>query len=102
MSNNQSGFWAFLTGLLIGSFAGVLYAPDKGKNTRDKLNYQLDKYKELLQQLIDDLVDGKVEPKLSEAKSAGKKVVSDAIDHAQKLMGEVDALRDQIKPKKSN
>ena len=100
MSNNHNGFWAFLTGLFVGSFLGILYAPDKGKNTRDRLNYQLDKYKDILQQLIDDLVDGKADPKLNEAKSAGKKVVSDAIDHAQKLMGEVDALKSQIKPKK--
>jgi len=96
MSNNSNSFWAFLSGIALGSIVGILYAPDKGKNTRDKLSYQLDKYKEKLQQLIDDLVDGKEEPS-SPAKRKAAQITNDAISEAEKLMGSIDALQSRIK-----
>lgn len=45
--DNGSGFLAFLSGAALGAIVGILYAPDKGKNTRDRLSYQLDKYKDI-------------------------------------------------------
>ena len=96
MSNNSNSFWAFLSGIAIGSIVGILYAPDKGKNTRDKLSFQLDKYKEQLQKMIDELVDGKDEAS-SPAKREGEKITNDAISEAEKLMGSIDALQNRIK-----
>ncbi len=93
--NNGSGFFTFLTGILAGAIIGILYAPDKGKNTRDKLSYQLDKYSETLQELIDQLMEGK-EGELNEARTEGEKVISNALSQAKKLMQEVDALKKQI------
>ena len=96
MSNNSNSFWAFLSGIALGGIVGILYAPDKGKNTRDKLSFQLEKYKEKLQELIDDLVDGKEEA-TSPAKKMSEKVTNDAIQEAEKLMGSIDALQSRIK-----
>jgi gas vesicle protein len=54
MSNKNSAFLAFLAGAAVGATLGILYAPDKGKNTRDKLSFQLEKYRERLKAYIDE------------------------------------------------
>ena len=87
---------AFLTGAATGALVGILYAPDKGINTRDKLTYKLDKYKKMLEELIDDLIQGKDMP-LSAAKSEGEKVVNEAREKAERLLEDVDQLIGQIK-----
>jgi gas vesicle protein len=76
MSKSSKTFWAFMTGA-VGAVLGILYAPDKGENTRSKLLFQLQKYRDQLQNLITDLIDGKEIPETM-AKSEGKKVVNEA------------------------
>lgn len=90
---------AFMIGAAAGAILGILYAPDKGINTRQKLSFQLEKYKEKLQALLNDFVDGKETPLTSEAKSMGQKVVNEAKTKAEKLLEDVDELLDQIKGK---
>ena len=97
-NNNGGGFLSFVFGAAIGSAFGILYAPDKGKNTRDKLSYQLDKASDQLQEIVNDLMEGKTES-LENVKSEGQKLIDDAIGRAEKLMGEVDALKIQLKTK---
>lgn len=96
MNRGSSNLLAFVLGAATGAVLGILYAPDKGSNTRDKLSYQLDKYKKQLEDLLEDLVNGKVEIS-SMAKEESKKVVSDARRKAEQLLTDVDDLIGQIK-----
>lgn len=98
MSKSSRSFWAFVVGAAAGAVVGILYAPDKGENTRSKLYYQLNKYRDQLKQLINDIVEGKEVIETS-AKSEGKKVVQDAKIKAEKLLEDVEKMMTQIKAK---
>jgi gas vesicle protein len=102
MSRNNNGtdlFLAFVAGAAVGATLGILYAPDKGKNTRDKLSFQLEKYKEKLQQLINDMLDGNNEP-TSEARIRQEQITNDTIKQAEKIMSDINALQKTIHVKK--
>lgn len=92
---------AFLVGAATGAILGIMYAPDKGSNTREKLSYQLDKYRGMLQDAINDFVSGRETPLTSEAKSQGQKVVDEAKTKAERLLEDVDELLLQIRGKKN-
>ena len=98
MSKSSRSFWAFVVGATAGAIVAILYAPDKGENTRNKLYYQLNKYRDQLKELINDIVDGK-EVIETTAKSEGKKVVQDAKIKAEKLLEDVEKMMTQIKAK---
>ncbi|MEY3854976.1 MAG: hypothetical protein RIS68_990 [Bacteroidota bacterium] len=98
MSRSSKTLWAFIVGAAAGAVVGILYAPDKGENTRNKLYFQLNKYRDQLKQLINDIVDGKEIPE-SMAKSEGKKVVNDTKVKAEKLLEDVEKMMSQIKTK---
>jgi gas vesicle protein len=96
MNKSSRTLLAFLTGCATGMFLGVLYAPQKGEITRDRLTYRLSKYREQLEKLIADLVEGKNLPD-SLAKTEGERVVNDAREKAERLLEDVDRLMAQIK-----
>lgn len=92
----SGGFLTFIVGLLAGGILGILFAPDKGIHTRDKLTFQLDKLKKQLERFIEDIVNEK-DILSNNAKSEGDKVVKDAKDKAEQLLDDVNGLISQIK-----
>lgn len=98
MKNTSRYLLAFLAGAVTGAAVGILYAPDEGSNTRDRLAYRLARYRDQLQTLIADLLDARDLPE-SMAKSEGEKVVNDAREKAEKLLADVESLMGQIKAK---
>jgi len=98
MSNSSKSLLSFLFGAATGVIIGMLYAPDKGTQTRGKLSFLLDKYKNHLEDLVQELVKVKSIPD-SQAKSEGQKVIKNAKEKAEKLLEDVDELIGQIKNK---
>lgn len=98
MSRKSDVFVAFVAGAAVGAAVGILFAPDKGKNTRDKLGFRLEKYKDKLKDLITKYTNGEVENGeiITSAKSEGMKVVKDARTQAEALLNDVEDLISQI------
>ena len=99
MSRKSDAFISFLSGAAVGAVLGILYAPDSGKNTREKLSFKLDKYKTKLQDLIAEYTAEEKLEFTSVAKSEGAKVVKEAKNKAEALLGDVEELIGQIKGK---
>lgn len=102
MSKKSNALLAFLAGATAGAILGILYAPDKGSVTREKLSFKLDKYKKMLESLINDLVEGKETPLTTRAKSQGQKVVNETKGKAEQLLSDVDELLNQIRGKSNS
>ncbi|RYF74960.1 MAG: YtxH domain-containing protein [Cytophagaceae bacterium] len=96
MSRSGRDLAFFLTGIATGSILGLLYAPEKGEVTRDRLSYRLSKYREQLEQLLSELMNSADLPENFQ-KSEGQRVVNDAREKAERLLEDVDRLMAQIK-----
>ena len=87
---NKSGNFiaGILTGALAGTVLALLYAPDTGKNTRNRLSYELN---DLIAQLREEK-----QQLISEAKDKGDKVVQSAKQKADDLIKEAETLLESI------
>ena len=94
--NSTNSFISLIVGLIVGGVLGILFAPDKGNNTRDRLTYRFNKYKRKLEELLDEIIDEK-DSIDSEAKTKSEKVVNNAKTKAEKLLKDVDGILSKIK-----
>ncbi|GAB3576496.1 hypothetical protein GCM10027578_42530 [Spirosoma luteolum] len=85
-----------LIGAATGTAFGLLYAPDRGKVTRDRLSYRLSKYREQIEMMITDLLNASELP-ANDSRNEGERVVNDAREKAERLLEDVDRLMAQIK-----
>ncbi len=93
--SKSSGFLSgLISGVLIGSVVALLYAPDKGRNTRDKLSYRLNSYVDDLGDLIDRIKEESLT--ISDAKKEGDLVVEEAQKKAEELISEAEELLKNI------
>lgn len=75
----------------MGSVIALLYAPDKGGNTRDKVSFKLRSYLDELNVLASRIREEKKEL-VSEAKQRGSEVVLEAQQKAEDLINEAEEL----------
>lgn len=92
MNRLTSFLLGVITGGVLGSLAGILYAPNDGKHTRDKLTYQISRLQEMLKELLE-----KKESLANDAKSQGIDNLNNTKREAKKLQAELDKLNKQLK-----
>ena len=95
MNKSTIGFLSLLTGAAFGLTVGVLFAPDKGSNTRGRVSYNLFRFKATLEDILKELQSEDLPD--SAARSEGEKVITEAKSKAEELLKDVETLIGQIK-----
>jgi len=102
MSHYTKGFaLGLLTGAALGSVIALLYAPDKGGTTRDKVSFKLRSYLDELNVIASRIREEKKDL-MSEAKQRGSEVVLEAQQRAEDLINEAEDLLRSINQAKSS
>lgn len=95
MNKGTIGFLSLITGTAVGLAFGVLFAPDKGSNTRGRVSYNLYRFKSGLEDILNELQAEDMPD--STARSESERVITDAKVKAEELLRDVETLIGQIK-----
>ena len=58
MSKTSGFFWGLLAGAAAGAILGILYAPDKGSETRKRIRQKFNDISDEVRNAFDDLTEG--------------------------------------------
>lgn len=97
MSKAKDYTLGLLSGAVIGSVFGLLFAPDKGSNTRDIVSYRLRNYADELRRLIEELTNEELIT--SDARKRSDLVVEDARKRAEDLIKEAEDMLGEMENK---
>ena len=78
MSNNTNSVLALLLGAAIGAGVGILFAPDKGSNTREKIKDGFDDLKDQAKSKL-DFLDDETKEKFADKKEELKEKVENLL-----------------------
>lgn len=96
MSKTLSRLLFFASGVLAGTAVGILFAPEAGSSTRDKISFQLSRTKDRLSDFIDKLREADSSQGM-EARSQSERIIKETEEEAKRLLDDVEALMQQIK-----
>jgi gas vesicle protein len=101
MSDNPSNsLLALLAGIAIGAGLGILFAPDSGRKTRQKIKEGVDEYSEELQQQLQELksrVSSVVGVKSEQFQNTVDDALAEAAEDSELLITQLEARLEQLK-----
>lgn len=96
MNKRNQILLAFAGGLAAGAAVGLLFAPDSGKSTRDKISYRLDKYLDKLNAFLSSakntISDGT--EKLSDVAAQDYRKAKELLEEVETMLTEISDKRD--------
>lgn len=101
MSNNSNTALGILAGAAIGALAGILFAPDKGSNTRKKIADQAAATQESLKENAIDLKNRMAETVAAKKENLGSRVESIVSDVSYKTEDVITTLEAKLKELKA-
>lgn len=91
---------ALLAGIAIGAGLGILFAPESGRKTRQKIKAGVEEYSDELQQHLQDLknrVSSVVGDKNGQFQNTADEVLADAEEDSELLITQLETRLEQLK-----
>ncbi len=82
--SNSKALLGFLAGAAVGAIAGILFAPDKGSDTRKKISTKTNEASDSLKKSLNNFIDG-----IKHAYSGTKNEAEEMADKVKAKMGSV-------------